>query len=261
MDPFCAITDFPDSGALRKPSDTRVVGLEIKDCCAVRQSAGDGFAHVVGHHIRDVKGDAEEVLHLTVDSLLRCANSGQPKKFAEHRRTFNKEHPAVSMFLTPHQLKKAVAGGDNLLDPVGVHAVAAAVNKHIGLVFQGGEMWTTRLDGNFWKCEVQCTVVSAGTGFVTCMPVRLIGRRPVDVKKEIKIKVDPAPIPAASTRARQRAHDFALGLLERGARARAPTATVSRAPPSDSDDDDQEVATILEHADPPWPMQRMSPRS
>ncbi len=46
----------------------------------------------------------------------------------------------MSMFLTPHQLKKAVAGGDNLLDPVGVHAIAAAVNKHIGLVFQGGEM-------------------------------------------------------------------------------------------------------------------------
>ena len=230
MDPFCAITEFPDSGALRKPSDTRAVGLEIKDCCAVRQSAGDGFAHVVSHHIGDVKGDAEEVLRLTVDSLLCSASSGQPKKFTEHRQAFNKEHPAVSMFLTPHQLKKAVAGGDNLLDPVGVHAVAAAVNKHIGLVFQGGEMWTTRLDGNFWKCEVQCTVVSAGTGFVTCMPVHLIGRRPVDVKKEIKIEVDPAPVPAASTRARQCAHDFALGLLEHGACTRALTATISRAP-------------------------------
>ncbi len=85
MDPFCAITEFPDSGALRKPSDTRAVGLEIKDCCAVHQSAGDGFAHVVSHHIGDVKGDAEEVLRLTVDSLLRSASSRQPKKFAECR--------------------------------------------------------------------------------------------------------------------------------------------------------------------------------
>ena len=62
MDAFATITPFPTSGGVTRQSDTRVLGVELHECCKARASAGDGFAHCMSHHIGDVKGDLEEVV-------------------------------------------------------------------------------------------------------------------------------------------------------------------------------------------------------
>ena len=222
MDAFAAITPFPASGGVTRLSDACALDVELHKCCKARASAGDGFAHCMSHHIGDVKGDLEEVVRLTVDSLLK-STVGAARKFAERRRAFTKEYPTVSQFLTPLQLKKAVAAGQDLLDPIGVQAVASALNKHVGIVFKG-EMWSMREDANFWSCDIQLAAVQEASGKLRCMPVKMLRRsaRMLGtvslVKDEIKIEVDPVEEPVLTSRQCQRTHDYAQELLCHGPR-------------------------------------------
>ena len=154
----------------------------------------------------------------------------------------------MSQFLTLLQLKKAVAAGQDLLDPIGVQAVASALNKHVGIIFKG-EMWSTHEDVNFWSCDIQLAAVQEALGKLRCMPVKMLRRSARTlgtvalVKEEIKIEVDPVEEPVLTSHQCQHAHDYVHELLRRGPRYPPPTAAVGRPP---SDDEDQEVAAILE---------------
>ena len=79
----------------------------------------------------------------------------------------------MSQFLTLLQLKKAVAAGQDLLDPIGVQAVASALNKHVGIIFKG-EMWLVYEDANFWSCNIQLAAVQDASGKLRCMLVKML---------------------------------------------------------------------------------------
>ncbi len=116
-----------------------------------------------------------------------------------------------------------MAAGQDLLDPIGVQAVASALNKHVGIVFKG-EMWSTRKDANFWSCEVQLAPVQEASGKLRCMPVKMLRRSAhmlgtvALVKEEIKIEVDPVEEPVLTSHQCQHAHDYTQELLRRGPR-------------------------------------------